>query len=188
MPKLIAFLNISLDGFISGENEDMSWFHAARADPEFAAFTSENASGGGRLLFGRVTYEMMASFWPTPAAYEQMPIVAKGMNESSKFVFSRTLKSAPWTNTTLLKGDLVEEVRRLKAAGLGIATLGSGSIVTQLSAAGLVDEWQFVLHPVALGRGKRLFEGLAEPVPMKLARTRCFANGRIALSYEKAHQ
>lgn len=105
-------------------------------DPEWNELAASNAGGDGALLFGRVTYEMMAGFWPTPAATEMMPEVASGMNRMPKFVFSRTLPKASWQNTTLLKGDLLAEVRKLKEMpGPGIAILGSGTIVSQLTAA-----------------------------------------------------
>src|SRR5438105_3732293 len=113
MRRLIVFNHISLDGFIADANGDMSFAH--RSDPEFEAFTAENAKGKGDLVFGRVTYEMMMKFWPTPAAAAAMPTVAKKMNEARKYVFSRTLKKADWNNTTLLSGDPAEAIRKLKA-------------------------------------------------------------------------
>src|SRR5688572_4878072 len=92
----------------------MSWAHKDPNDAEWNEFVSGNASGGGALLLGRVTYELMASFWPTPQAKEMMPEVAEGMNRMKKFVASRTLKSPSWANTTVVKGDLAGEVRKLK--------------------------------------------------------------------------
>ena len=112
MPKLVVYNSVSLDGYFTDANGDMSWAH--KRDPEWQAFVSENASGGGQLLFGRVTYDLMASFWPTPLAAQSNPIVAERMNSLRKFVFSRTLDKASWSNTTLLKGDLAAEVRKLK--------------------------------------------------------------------------
>ncbi|MGC4004154.1 MAG: hypothetical protein QM811_13950 [Pirellulales bacterium] len=99
----------------------MSWAHADPRDAEWNAFVSGNASGSGGLVFGRVTFEMMAAFWPTPAATQAMPGVAAGMNARTKFVVSRTLDQqaidAKWSNTTLLGGNLVDAIRALKAAG-----------------------------------------------------------------------
>jgi dihydrofolate reductase len=117
---VIAFEQVSLDGYFVDAKGDMSWAH--KQDPEWNEFASSNASGGGALVFGRVTYEMMASFWPTPAALERMPAVAEGMNSMPKVVFSRTLEKASWKNTTLLKGDLVAKVRKMKnETGPGMA-------------------------------------------------------------------
>lgn len=89
MPKLVAYNAVSLDGYFTDANGDMSWAH--KRDPEWQAFVSENASGGGRLLFGRVTYDLMASFWPTALAAQSNPIVVERMNSLQKFVFSRKL-------------------------------------------------------------------------------------------------
>src|SRR5437762_14024954 len=112
MRRVTVFEQLSLDGYFADSNSDMSWAH--KDDPEWNAFAGANASGGGVLLFGRRTYELMASFWPTPQAMEQLPEVAEGMNRMPKMVFSRTLDRATWNNTTLLRGDPAAEVRRLQ--------------------------------------------------------------------------
>ena len=161
MRKLASFTNVSLDGYFADANSQMSWAHTG-SDPEFEKFTAENAKGGGILLFGRVTYEMMLSYWPTPAAQQASPAVAEQMNNLQKFVVSRTLKDASWKNTTVLKGDLAAEIRTLKeTASADIVILGSGSIVSQLAQSGLIDEFQLVVNPVALGKGKSLFDGVS---------------------------
>jgi dihydrofolate reductase len=185
MPKLVVYNSVSLDGYFTDTHGDMSWAH--KRDPEWQAFVSENASGGGQLLFGRVTYDLMASFWPTPLAAQSNPIVVERMNNMPKFVFSTTLDKASWNNTTLLKGDLPAQVRRLKRQpGPNIVVMGSGSIVAQLAAAGLVDEYQLVLNPLVVGDGRTLFEGVKKKLPMKLARSRAFGNGNVVLFYEPA--
>jgi dihydrofolate reductase len=186
MPKLVVYNSVSLDGYFTDTHGDMSWAH--KRDPEWQAFVSENASGGGgQLLFGRVTYDLMASFWPTPLAAQSNPIVVERMNNMPKFVFSTTLDKASWNNTTLLKGDLPAQVRRLKRQpGPNIVVMGSGSIVAQLAAAGLVDEYQIVLNPLVVGDGRTLFEGVKKKLPMKLARSRAFGNGNVVLFYEPA--
>lgn len=97
MRKLIAFNQVTLDGYFAGPNGDLSW--ANKADAEFKAFVAENAKGEGVLLFGRVTYELMASYWPTPLATRNDPLVAERMNHRSKIVFSRTLNEPSWNNT-----------------------------------------------------------------------------------------
>ena len=183
MRRLIAFEQVSLDGFFVDAIGDMSWAH--KRDPEWNEFAGSNASGDGALLFGRVTYELMASFWPTPAAMQSLPVVAEGMNNLPKVVFSRTLEKASWTNTTLVKGDLVAEVRRMKKEpGPGMAILGSGSIVSQLAQAGLIDEFQMAMNPIVLGRGRTLFEGVKDKIGLRLTKSRAFGNGNVVLSYE----
>ena len=187
MQKLIVFNSTSVDGYFVDAKGDMGFAHNARPDGEWDDFVTGNASGGGTLVFGRVTYEMMASVWPTPAAAERMPVVAERMNALPKIVFSRTLDRASWNNTTLVKGDLAGEIRRLKGgSGPGMVILGSGSLVRQLAGHGLIDEYQIRVIPVVLGKGRTLFEGLADRLPLRLARTRAFNNGNVVLWYERA--
>jgi dihydrofolate reductase len=183
MPKLVTYNAMSLDGYFTDANGDMSWAH--KHDPEWQAYVSENASGGGQLLFGRVTYDLMASFWPTPVAAQSNPVVFERMNGLRKFVFSRTLDNVSWNNTTLLKGDITTEVRKLKQQpGPNIVIMGSGSIVAQLADAGLIDEYQIVLNPLVVGNGRTLFEGVQKKLPMKLAKSRTFGNGNVVLFYQ----
>jgi dihydrofolate reductase len=185
MRKLTVFNHISLDGYFVSASGDMSWAHQGSDDAEYQAFVANNASGDSEMLFGRVTYEMMAGFWPTPIAHQQMSVVAAKMNNGHKVVFSRSLAKADWTNTKLVKGDLVEEVKRMKEAdGPGMVILGSGSIVAQLAAAGLIDTYQVVVNPVALGAGRTLFEGLPEIMRLKLTNSRAFKNGKTFLTFE----
>ena len=185
MRKLSVFESVSLDGYFKTPNGDIAWMHQGGDDPEFQAFTAGNAGGGGMLLLGRTTYELFASFWPTPQAMQQMPEVAGPMNAMPKVVVSRSLQKATWNNTKVLKGDLAEEVRKLKAGpGDGITVLGSGSIVSQLTQAGLVDEFQVVLLPVVLGEGGTMFEGVKGMLNLKLLQSRTFRNGGPYLVYE----
>jgi dihydrofolate reductase len=182
MPHLMSFISLSLDGCYADARSDMSWAHTQ--DPEQAEFTANNAKGGGALVFGRVTYEMMASFWPSPAAAEMMPDVAAQMNSLPKIVFSRTMKSADWNNTRVVDADLVGELRRLKSEkGPDMAILGSGSIVAQAATAGLLDELQVMLVPVTLGGGKRLFDGMPRGLSWKREEVRQFSNGNVFIRY-----
>ncbi len=180
MRALRVFESISVDGYFADAEGGMGWAHAGRDDPEFADWVGANASAGGDLLFGRKTYQMMEAYWPTPLAAQQMPAVAAGMNAATKYVASRTIRPT-WRNTHLLEGDLVEAVRRLKAAdGPGIAILGSGDLASQLGAAGLVNEYQFVVIPVALGGGRTVFTAKAG---LRLVDHRAFPCGNVVLTY-----
>jgi dihydrofolate reductase len=154
MRKVIMFNLMTIDGFFEGLNHDISWHNV---DPEFNDHAiNEMFPASDVLLFGRVTCEFMAGFWPTPEAKRDEPIIAEKMNASPKVVFSRTLKEAQWNNTRLVKGNMEEEVRRLKEQpGKGLAILGSGSIVSQLAQRGLIDEYQIMVNPLILGRGHR---------------------------------
>ena len=187
MRKLVVFNSTSLDGYFSDTNGDMSFARKDNPDAEWDAFVAGNASGGGMLLFGRITYELMAGFWPTPLAAENMPVVAERMNNLPKVVFSRTLDKALWNNTKLAKGDMIGEIRKMKKeAGADMAILGSGSIVSQLAPHGLIDEYQIVVIPVVLGKGRTMFDGIKEKVSLSLTRTRTFGNGNVLLCYQPA--
>jgi len=186
MAKLSAFNNISLDGYFSGKNGEFAWAKS-HMDPEFNAFVADNARLGGTLIFGRITYQLMASYWPTPQAMKSDPIVADSMNKSAKVVFSRTLNSADWNNTRLVKTDLVSEIRKLKSESSDdLVILGSGSIVSQLAQAALIDEFQVVVNPIILGEGRIMFGGLKHSVGLKMTRNRVFASGNAFLCYEPA--
>ena len=183
MPRLTVFDQLSLDGFFVDAGGDMGWAH--RDDAEWRAFMEENSGRGGALLFGRVTYEMMARFWPTPAGRAANPAVSERMTRMPKYVFSRTLAAPPWANTTVLTGDLAAEVARLKAApGPDITVLGSGTIVAPLAGAGLIDEYQIVVNPIVLGGGRSIFDGVGRRVALTRTRTRGFANGNVVSWYE----
>ena len=183
MRRLVVFNNVSLDGYFTDVNDDMSW--ARNHDPEWLAFVQENASGGGELVFGRITYELMASYWPTPMAIKNDPKVAEGMNNLPKIVFSRTMDKASWNNTKLVKGDLPAEIRKMKnEPGKDLVIFGSGSIISQLAQERLIDEYQIVVVPVVLGKGRTMFDGIQAKLPLKLTKSRTFGNGNVLLCYE----
>jgi dihydrofolate reductase len=187
MRKVVVFDHVTLDGFFTDPKGDMGFAHRkeVEGDPEWREFTDKNASGDGELLFGRVTYQMMAGWWPSPAAKQQMPAVAKKMNEASKVVFSRTMDTADWSNTKLVKRNVVGEVRRMKEErGPDIVIMGSGTIVAQLTQAGAIDVYQIVVNPVVIGDGRTLFEGVTRKLPLRLTGTRTFKNGNVLLTYE----
>jgi dihydrofolate reductase len=171
-----------LDGYLAGNDGDITWHNV---DAEFQEYAEKNSNSGNTLLFGRVTYALMAGYWSSPDAFKNDPIVAQGMNRSTKIVFSRTLDRADWANTRLVKDKMLEEVRNLKQQdGKDLTILGSGTIVAQLAQAGLIDEYQIMLNPVALGKGKTMFEGITNRLTLKLIKTRSFSNGNVLLHYE----
>jgi dihydrofolate reductase len=180
MRKLRVFESISIDGYFCDAAGDMNWAHTGRQDVEFADWVGGNASGGGELLFGRKTYQMMEAFWPTPTAAAQMPIVAKGMNAARKYVASTTIQPS-WNNTRLLRGELARAVHDLKGSeGPDVTVLGSGSVAAQLGDAGLVDEYQFVVIPVALGGGRSVF---TKGRQLHLLDQRAFPCGNVVVTY-----
>ena len=183
MRKLVVFNHVTLDGYFVDMNGDMSWAH--KNDAEWKAFAEGNAKGDGPLLFGRITYELMASYWPTPLASKNDPVLAERMNNLPKVVFSRTLDKVSWNNTKLVKGDMAAEIRKMKKEpGEGMAILGSGSIVSQLAQEGLIDQYQIVVNPIVLGKGRTMFDSIKRKLTLKLASTRAFGNGNVFLCYE----
>lgn len=184
MNKLTSFTFITLNGFFKGLNEDTSWHPHGGEAAQFA----NNASGADNiLLFGRKTYEMMAGFWPTPMAAELFPEVAQNMNKAQKIVWSNTLTKTDWQNTTVMNGNVVEQLKQLKQTGTkNITILGSGSLLSQLSDAGLIDEYTIMLDPIALGKGSSIFEGMHHPLELKLVSSRVFEkDGIVLLNYER---
>jgi dihydrofolate reductase len=180
MRKLRVFESISIDGYFIDEHGDNSWAYAGSDDAEFRAWVGGNANSGGALLLGRKTYELMEAYWPTSVAAQQMPDVAKGMNAAKKYVVSRTIEPT-WSNSELLRGELTQAVRDLKATkGPHIAVLGSGSVAAQLGEAGLVDEYQFVVIPVALGGGRTVF---TKGRSLRLLEHRAFRSGNVVMTY-----
>ena len=174
---------MTLDGYFTDAHGDMSWAH--QQDPEWNEFMAANASGGGELVFGRITYDLMAGFWPTPLALQSMPLVAERMNLLLKIVFSKTMGKAAWNNTRLIKSDIISATRKLKEErGDTLVIMGSGSIIAQLTSAGLIDEYQIVIHPIVLGDGTTMFDGIKQKLDLKLTKTRTFGNGNVFLCYE----
>lgn len=185
MRRLTAFTQLSLDGFFVDGDGDMSWAH--KHDAEWTAFVAENAARGGALLFGRVTFAQMAGFWPTPAGRAANATVAARMTQAPKYVVSRTLAPPAWEHTTVLAGEPVAEVRRLKASpGPDLTILGSGTLVAALAEAGLIDEYQLVTNPVALGSGRSIFDGIGRRLDLTRRQTRAFANGNVVSWYAPA--
>jgi len=186
MGKVIAFNFVTLNGYFKGPQGDISWHRHGADESEYAA---EMLKSGSTLLFGRVTYEMMASYWSTPEAVKNDPIVAEGMNKADKVVFSRTLKKVEWSNTRLVKDNIGEEVKKMKQMpGKDMALLGSGSIVTQLTEQGLIDEYQIMVDPIALGDGTPIFKNINHKLDLKLTGTRTFKSGVVLLSYQPVEE
>jgi dihydrofolate reductase len=126
----------------------------------------------------------MAGFWPTPAAAERFPVIAARMNSLPKVVFSRTLAVVTWANARLVKSSPAAEIRKMKSEpGPDMTILGSGSIVSQLTQEGLIDEYQVVVFPVVLGQGRTMFDGVTRPLRLRLVTTRTFGNGNVLLRY-----
>lgn len=185
MRKLSVFNFISLDGCFEGAlSGDIGW-HSH--DTESSGYAADMLAKNNTLLFGRVTYDMMAGYWSSEEAKRNDPEVADGMNRAEKIVFSRGMQSAAWSNTTVLNEDIVDQVRRMKRSeGNDMTILGSGSIVTQFARQDLVDEYQIMIDPVVVGNGRKIFEGIEKTIRLQLTGTKVFRNGSVILSYRRA--
>lgn len=170
---------VSVDGFFEGPNHDISWH---TVDEDFNDFAIKQLEEVDLLLFGRVTYELMASYWPTPDALRDDPEVAGLMNKTPKIVISKSLKTADWENTKLVH-DL-KEIRKLKGRdSKAIAVFGSSNLCVSLIKAGLLDEIRLMISPTVLGQGTSLFQGLNEKLDLRLTKSKTFTNGNVLLNY-----
>ncbi|HWQ19939.1 MAG TPA: dihydrofolate reductase family protein [Methanotrichaceae archaeon] len=187
MRKITVFENVSLDGYFAGPNGEIDWFVAEPGgQAELDEFAADSIKSTEMLLFGRVTYELMASYWSTADAMKSNPVVAERMNNLPKIVFSRTLDDVKWQNTRLVKGNIEEEIKKMKCQpGGNMAIMGSGSIVSALAQLGLIDEYSIMVNPVVLGAGRSVFQGVRDRLHLKLLETRTFKNsGNVLLSYQ----
>jgi dihydrofolate reductase len=181
MGKIILFNLVSLDGFIARPDGNIDWHNV---DEEFNDFAIEQLNLAGGLIFGRVTYQLMASYWPTPAGKNDDPIVAEKMNTLPKYVFSRTLKNVEWNHTRLVQGDTLEEISKLKQQpGKDLFVFGSADLASTLIQQGFIDEYRMLVNPVILGSGIPYFKGVQNPLKLKLLNTRVFRSGNVLLFY-----
>jgi dihydrofolate reductase len=184
MRKIFAFIMTTLDGYYQGPNQEFDFWVV---DEEFNRFAVEQLNEAGALLFGRVTYEGMAAYWPTLAAEQDDPKVAARMNHLPKIVVSKTLATAEWANTRLIGDDVGGQLAMLKRQpGKDIAILGSSELTVSLLKIGLVDEVRLMVNPVVLGAGKSVFSTAGDRIRLKLLKTRPFDSGNVLLYYEPA--
>lgn len=181
MAKLIMWNMMTLDGLIEGPNREIDW-HAHVWGEELEAFSKEQGRAAGGLLFGRVTYELMAGHFPTAEGE-----IADFMNNLPKVVFSRSLESAGWSNTRLVRENAPEEVRKLKAeTEKDLFVFGSADLSATLMRHGLFDEYRIGLNPIVLGGGTPLFKDLPERLRLTLTDTRTLSTSVVILHYRPA--
>ncbi len=184
MRKLFLFMMVSVDGFFEGPNGDLSWHNV---DEEFNEFAIDQLNHMDTLLFGRVTYEMMAGYWPTEGARKDDPEVAGRMNATAKLVFSKTLSKPQWENTKLIKNDFAAEVRKLKQEpGKDMIIFGSSELGVTFLREHLLDELRIMINPIILGSGHALFQGIDDKLKLNLLKTRAFRSGNVLLVYDVA--
>jgi dihydrofolate reductase len=190
MSKLNVFIHVTVDGFFAGPHGEIDWFKSIAKDAEYDEFTHAQSKSGGTLLFGRTTYEMMKSYWPTPDASNSDPDMAQVIRNSRKIVISKTLQKVDegpnWKNILLLHQISPKEINELKEQERkDITILGSGSIVQQLANLRLIDSYGLVVVPNILGTGKYLFKDVGKTA-LTLLQARPFKNGLTFLAYSAA--
>jgi len=181
MRALASFLMTSVDGFHEGTNHELDWHNV---DGEFQDFALQQLSAADTLIFGRVTYQMMAGYWTSAGAAASDPLVATKMNEMPKLVFSSKLLGADWSGTTVVSGDPAAAMAGLKSSPGGeLLVLGSARLTARLAESGQLDELRIMVNPVALGRGNSLMQSLGSRLRLELLRARVFASGNVLLTY-----
>lgn len=179
MRKVIAAINMTLDGY--GDHTTVD------ADEELHQYYKDLLYTGGVLLYGRITYLLMESFWPalitTPSGESSLDEFAVAIDRIPKVVFSHTLKTLAWDSARLATNTLEEEVKQLKQIEGKDIFVGSPSLISSLTALKLIDEYQLCIHPVIAGSGLPLFRGISERMTLKLSSIKTLGSGAIVLSY-----
>jgi dihydrofolate reductase len=185
MRKIVFMMSVSIDGYFEGPDHDLGWqFIGTEVHQHFNEWLA-TASG---FLEGRVTHELMASYWPTadqdPAAPAYVIEFARIWRDMPKIVFSRTLQQAGW-NTTIVREVVPEQIAELKAQPGGDLVIGGSDLTAAFLAHNLIDEFRIYVQPILLGRGRLLFQPSDPPVPLRLTEARPFGNGVVLLRYER---
>jgi dihydrofolate reductase len=185
MRRVVLMQSISLDGFMEGPGGDIGWH---LVDDEVHEYFNQKLAGMGAFLHGRVTYELMADFWPTadqdPTSTPPMVEFARIWRDMPKIVYSRTLERAE-ENTTVVRDVVAEEVMALKAQPGGDLALGSARLAAEFLRLDLIDEFHLTVHPVLIGEGTPLFARSDVRRSLRLVGTRAFGNGVVVLRYER---
>ena len=186
MRRIVVMMSVSLDGFFAGPDGELDWH---LVDDEVHTHFNEVLGAMSAFLDGRVTYELMAGYWPTadvdPQSSAPEVEFARIWRDMPKLVYSRTLERADW-NTTIVRDVDPEEVRRLAAEPGGDMALGGADLADTFRRLDLVDEYRLYVHPVLLGRGRQLFGPADAPTDLRLMETRTFGNGVVLLRHERA--
>ena len=183
MKKIIAVEWLSLDGYFSDSNNGTDWFVS---DEETWKYLLKLFASFDTILLGKVTYEMFAAYWPKPNPSDPNPKeLIDFMNNSQKVVFSKSLKKVEWNNSVVMDGIIPEEIIKIKkGSGMDIVIFGSGSIVSQLTKLGLIDEYKFLINPIFLGNGTPIFKSEEAKAKLKYLDSKTFGNGNIMLQYQ----
>jgi dihydrofolate reductase len=183
MRKVIFSMNTTIDGFVEGPNHELDW---TIADDELHEYYAQLLKTAGVILFGRVTYELMVSYWPNayndPNNTKSELDFANAINPLPKIVYSNTLQHVGW-NTTVLKVVVPEDIKKMKTLPGGDIFVDGATLAQTFFRYGLVDEIELVVHPVALGAGKSLFRGIDPGMKLKYLSSQVFKSGAVVLRY-----
>ena len=173
MRRLILQTSMSIDGYVAALDGSHPWNEGGGGDEAVTRWILDSVEAAGAHLMGRVTYEEMSSAWPNSTS-----VFARPMNAIPKVVFSKTLERADWAETTIARGDLAEEIARLKREpGGDLIAYGGATLDQGLSRLGLVDEYRLMIRPAALGAGLALFSDLPAPLHLDLVEATTYASG-----------
>lgn len=179
----MLLMHVSLDGYVAGANGEMDWI---KFDDELVVYTEALTASSDTALFGRVTYQMMKGYWPTAA--EQRGATkhdidhARWVNNAPKLVFSKTLKTVEWNNSSLISDNIANEITRLKQQpGKNLLMIGSTKTAQSFMEFDLIDDYYINVNPVALGSGIPLFK---DKMNLRLVTAKLFSCGVIGLHYE----
>jgi dihydrofolate reductase len=181
MSKLILFNMVTVDGFFEGPDRELDWHNV---DGEFNEYAKEQLNSAGTLIFGRLTYEIMAAWWPTPEGLKDDPVIAQKMNSLPKLVFSRTLDVAAWENTTIIKEKFEQKIKHLKQETTkDIFIMGSAELASSFRRLNLIDEYRIIINPLLMGKGNPLFKEWNTRLKLRLVRVKEFKSGNVLLCY-----
>jgi dihydrofolate reductase len=182
MRNVVLSMQVSLDGFIARANGELDWH---LVDGEFNEYARDLLDSFDTLVFGRVTYELMASYWPTATTNDPVEArIAERLNTLPKVVFSRTLRKVEWKNSSLAHGGVAEEIRKMKEQPGKDIGIGGTSLVSALAPLGLIDDYRILVVPVVLGSGKPLFKDVKKSISLRLRETKTFGSGLVLLAYQ----
>jgi dihydrofolate reductase len=181
MRKLFWQVSVTLDGFMEGPNRELD--HTAGVeDADFDRYATEMLNSIDAMLLGRRTYQVFESYWPSATGPD-----AERINELAKVVFSRSLEKVDWNNSRLVRGNIAEEVGRLKdEPGKNLALFGSADLASTLIRVRLIDEYRIFVTPFVLGGGTPMFQGISDGIALKLMKATTWSSGTVALFYENA--
>ena len=190
MRKVISFMHVSLDGFVAGPSGQMDWI---TMDDEIFRDAIDLAAATDTALYGRTTYQMMESYWPTVLTNPNSTALelhhAEWLENIHKIVFSKTLENVKWNNTKLIKENIAEKIREQKQQpGKSMMIFGSPTLTHSFIEMDLIDEYRINVNPVILGKGVPLFKNVHRSIGLKLLQTKKFTSGVVGFLYEQEKQ